>query len=183
MISSVQLIKWAPNSVKVADVVASFFNKYADTYHVNSPLRIAAFLSQVMHESGSFKYLREIASGRAYEGRKDLGNLYPGDGVKFKGRGYIQITGRANYLALSNEIFKDDTLIKNPDLLATPQYGMQSAFWFWNRRGLNVFSDKQMILTITKRINGGTNGFKDRVHFYNIIAKDFSLPVYVISGH
>lgn len=178
MITSDQLIKWAPNSIKVAEVVSIFFNKYADHYHVNTSLRKAAFLSQVMHESGSFKYLREIASGRAYEGRKDLGNIYPGDGVKFRGRGYLMNTGRVNYKELSLAFFGDDTLINNPDLLATPQYGMKAAFWFWNKKDLNAFADKQMILTITKRINGGTNGLKERVHFYNLIGKDLGLPYY-----
>lgn len=181
MITSDQLIKWCPNSKNVAVVVAENFNKYADQYEVNTPLRIAAFLSQVIHESGSFKYLTELDTGKAYEHRKDLGNVNDGDGVKFKGRGYIQITGRNNYNAVSQSFFGNDLLIKEPELLATPEYGMRSAFWFWDTRKLNDLADKQFIETITKRINGGLNGFSDRVHYYNVIGSDFNLPVYKIS--
>lgn len=178
MITEQQLIKWAPNCKNVAASVAGWFNKYADQYQVNTPLRIAAFLAQVIHESQSFKYLRELATGRAYEGRKDLGNDFPGDGVRFKGRGYIQTTGRNNYKIVSMEMFGDDTLVKNPDLLATPQYGMWSSFLFWNRKELNDFADKQFIKTITRRINGGFNGLSDRIHYYNIICRDLGLPEY-----
>jgi putative chitinase len=179
MITQQQLITWAPNSKNVAAVVAKWFNEYADQYQVNTPLRIAAFLAQVIHESGSFKYLRELASGKAYEGRKDLGNDFQGDGAKYKGRGYIQITGRSNYAALSKDFFGDDRLIHNPELLATPQYGMQSAFWFWERKDLNALADTQSFKPITRRINGGVNGFEDRIHFYNIICKDLGLQEYV----
>lgn len=175
-----QLVKWAPNSKPVAAIVVGWFNKYAEKYNVISDLRIAAFIAQVAHESGSFKYLREIASGQAYEGRISLGNTLPGDGKKFKGRGYIQITGRANYLSVSKAIFNDDTFINNPDLLSTPQYGMESALWFWNAKGLNTLADEQAFKTITKRINGGTNGFAERIHFYNTICTDLGLPIYCL---
>lgn len=182
MIAEDQVIKWAPGSRNVAAIVARWFGEYCVEYEVNNPLRIAAFLSQVMHESGSFRYLREIASGKAYEGRIDLGNVYPGDGVRYKGRGYIQITGRSNYMAVSKAFFGDNTLIDNPELLATPQYGMRSAFWYWDTRKLNVYADKQWIETITRRINGGLNGFVDRVHYYNAICEDLSLPTYVFTA-
>ena len=174
------LIKIAPNSKKVADIVTDWFNKYSDQYQVNNPKRIAAFFAQTIHESASFTATREFASGGAYEGRKDLGNVFKGDGKKYKGRGYIQVTGRNNYSACSNALFGDRTLISNPDLLAAPQYAMQSALWFWQDRGLNALADKQFFETITKRINGGLNGFADRVHFYNLFCKEFNLPLYNI---
>ncbi len=155
---------------------------YAIKYQVNTPIRLACFIAQVAHESGSFKYVREIASGRAYEGRKDLGNIYPGDGVKFKGRGLIQVTGRNNYLRCSLALFGDDRLGRNPELLATPQYAVESAFWYWNSRKLNNVADlpenwkgyskvtKKWYVKfqwLTRLINGGLNGYAERLDFYN----------------
>ena len=178
MITQSLLLKVAPKSEKVSEIVPDWFNKYSCKYEVNTPLRVAAILAQLIVESDSFRATREYASGGAYEGRKDLGNIFPGDGKLFKGRGYIQITGRNNYRSVSKALFGDDTLLKNPDLLATPQYVMLSAFWFWNDRGLNHYSDIQYVETITKRINGGLNGFADRVHFYNLLCLEFGLKEY-----
>lgn len=175
------LVQVAPNSKKVAAIVVDWFNHYADRYEVINPKREAGFFSQTIHESASFTATKEFASGAAYEDRESLGNVFPGDGKKFKGRGYIQITGRTNYTAVSKHIFGDDTLIKNPDLLATPKYAMQSALWFWKDRGLNALADKQFFQTITQRINGGLNGFADRIHFYNLFCKEFGLNLYDIN--
>lgn len=185
MITAPLLIKVAPRSIKVSEIVTDWFNKYACKYEVTSPKRVAAFLAQTIVESASFTATREYASGSAYEGRKDLGNVFTGDGKRFKGRGYIQITGRNNYAAVSKYIFGDDTLLKNPDLLSTPQYAMLSAFWFWKDRGLNELADKQFFLTISIRINGKNkdglpNGWEDRVYFYNRFCKEFGLPLYDI---
>ena len=104
-----------------------YINKYIEEYKINTFLRLQHFISQLAHESGSFTYVKELASGKAYEGRKDLGNTEPGDGIKFKGRGLIQITGRNNYKSLSNFIFKDDRLLKNPEILEQPEYAVLSA--------------------------------------------------------
>lgn len=133
-------------------------------FEIDSPPRIAAFLAQVGHESGSLRYVRELDTGEAYEGRKDLGNTEPGDGVRYKGRGLIQITGRANYQACGAALDLD--LVGNPELLEQPVPACRSAGWFWTSRGLNAFADKGDFLTITKRINGGTNGWKDRTDYY-----------------
>jgi putative chitinase len=183
MITSDLLLKIAPNSKNVAEIVADWFNKYACPYEVNNPKRIAAFLAETIVESASFTATREYDSGSAYEGRLSLGNVYPGDGKRFKGRGYIQITGRNNYAACSKSIFGDDTLLNNPDLLSTPQYAMLSALWFWNDRGLNEQADKQFFYTISVRINGKNkdglpNGWLPRVHYYNLLCADFGLPLY-----
>jgi putative chitinase len=130
---------------------------------INTQLRICHFLAQALHESGSLNYVRELASGKAYEGRKDLGNIVKGDGVKFKGRGLIQITGRANYETLS-KLWEVDLLDK-PELLEQPEYAVKSAIWFWNSRCLNKFADTDNIRDITRRINGGFNGLADRMQF------------------
>ena len=180
MITENLLIKTAPNSEKVASIVADWFNKYSVQFEITTPERVSAFMSQTIVESASFTATREFASGSAYEGRLDLGNVFPGDGKRYKGRGYIQITGRTNYAAVSKFIFGDDTLVKNPDLLATPQYAMLSAMWFWKDRALNALADKQWFETITRRINGGLNGFETRIHFYNILCKSFELKQYDI---
>jgi putative chitinase len=185
MITTNLLIKTAPHSEKVAPIVTDWFNKYACEYEITTPERIAAFVAQTIEESASYTATREFASGSAYEGRKDLGNFFPGDGKRYKGRGYIQITGRKNYDAVSRALFGDDTLIANPDLLATPQYAMLSAMWFWKDRVLNPLADKQWFFTISVRINGKNkdglpNGFADRVKYYNRLCKEFGLLQYDI---
>jgi len=129
-------------------------------YAINTKLRHNHFIAQLAHESGEFRYMEELASGAAYEGRKDLGNTQAGDGVRFKGRGLIQITGRANYTAVGKALGVD--FLSSPELLETPQYAVISACWFWNSRNLNVLADKDDFLGITKKVNGGTNGLSDR---------------------
>lgn len=146
--------------------------------------RICAFVAQVAHESCSFYYTKEIASGKAYEGRADLGNIHPGDGVKFKGRGLIQVTGRINYNACSLALFGDDRLLHKPQLLEQPRHAVQSACWFWKSHKLNSICDLPDTWLITKRkkdgtpvtytkfqwltinINGGLNGYIERLAFF-----------------
>jgi putative chitinase len=130
--------------------------------------RETAFIAQVAHESGGFRYVRELASGEAYEGRKDLGNTEPGDGVRYKGRGLIQITGRSNYAACSTALFGYPTkLLNEPELLEQPGYACRSAAWFWSDyKHLNELADKGDFLRITKRINGGVNGWDDRLAYF-----------------
>ena len=133
-------------------------------YGITTPLQKAHFLAQIAHESGNYVYREEIASGAAYEGRKDLGNVRPGDGVRFKGRGYIQITGRANYAQFSKYCGED--LTANPAALAT-KYAADTATWFWKTRNLNSHAKDdslRSIKAITRRINGGFNGLQDRVN-------------------
>lgn len=137
-------------------------------YQINTKLRVINFISQVLHESGGLQFFTEFASGSAYEGRKDLGNTNPGDGVKFKGRGAIQITGRYNYIKLSKDLGYD--FVNNPKKLADLPWAILSAGWFWDLKKLNQYADKDDLITITKRINGGTNGLNDR-RKYQLMAK------------
>lgn len=135
-------------------------------YDINTPRRVAAFLAQLAHESGSLKYVREIASGEAYEGREDLGNVEPGDGKKFRGRGLLQCTGRANYEALSHALNFD--FIKEPEALEKPGAAAMSAGWFWYLKDLNRLADIDAFEKITRIINGGLNGLEDRLkHWEN----------------
>ncbi len=129
---------------------------------------IAAFSAQVGHESLDLTTFEEFASGEAYEGRcKQLGNCFPGDGVKYKGRGAIQVTGRRNYEKVSAYLSED--FINKPELLVMPSYGFQTSVWFWVSNGLNQFcSGKQQdFIDLTKKINGGVNGLEDRITKWN----------------
>lgn len=143
---------------------------YMDKYSINTTLREAAFLAQIIHESGRFLYVEEIATGSAYEGRKDLGNTKRGDGMRYKGRGLIQLTGRANYSSISKDTGID--FVSNPELLTEPEYAVWSACWFWDKYNLNVLADEQDFIAITKKINGGTNGLSDRIKYYNLLIKN-----------
>lgn len=127
---------------------------------LDNSLRLIHFLAQLAHESGNFKYMEEIASGAAYEGRKDLGNVMAGDGKRFKGRGPIQLTGRANYRRYGQQLGID--FENNPAIVAIPSVGLLVACKFWSDNGLNELADKDDVVSITKRINGGTNGLADR---------------------
>jgi putative chitinase len=145
-------------------------NKYLDPLlaamdlnEINTPLRKAHFLAQLGHESGSLVFASEIASGAAYEGRADLGNIHPGDGPLFKGRGLIQITGRTNYTDFGKARNRDFITGDNPKLLASdPNLAADCSGWFWATRKLNDLADQDDVLTITRKINGGKNGLDDR---------------------
>ena len=139
-------------------------NKAMNKYEITTPLRRAAFLAQLAHESGELKYMEEIASGAAYEGRKDLGNTEPGDGKRYKGRGPIQLTGRANYRRAGAALGLD--LVGKPELAATPDVGCQVAGWFWHTHKLNDLADKKDFTAITRRVNGGLNGQAARERYY-----------------
>jgi putative chitinase len=127
---------------------------------LESTQRLAHFLGQLIHESGSFRYMEEIASGAAYEGRADLGNRESGDGKRFKGRGPIQITGRANYRYFGRKIGID--LERHPEIAAKPSIGLHLALEYWADRKLNALADTDSLEAITRKINGGTNGLSDR---------------------
>lgn len=137
-------------------------------YQINTPLRIAHFMAQLDHESGGFKYTKELGSHK-YLDKYDTGNLAKrlgnttaddDDGQKYCGRGFIQITGRANYTVLSKDTRID--FLNNPELLEQEANAMLSACWFWSKNKLNTLADRDDLLTITKRINGGKNGLEDR---------------------
>lgn len=151
---------------KDIDVFYPYLAKYMTVYDIKGRLREAAFIAQIIHESGSFRYTREIASGKAYEGRKDLGNTQQGDGPRYKGRGLIQVTGRANYHQLSKELGFD--FLKLPEALEEPEWAAYSACWWWADRNLNDLADIGDFRKITRLINGGTNGYEDRYNWYKI---------------
>lgn len=164
-----QVLAIMPYAKNRVDAFLPVANKYMNEFGINNRLRVCHFLAQIAHESGELRYTEEKASGSAYEGRKDLGNIMPGDGRKFKGRGYIQITGRANYKAYNDYLTKGGMnvdLLSSPELLAKNPGAFKSAAWFWMTHGLNALADRDDIVAVTKRINGGTNGLTQRKLYY-----------------
>jgi predicted chitinase len=141
---------------------------------IDTPRLVAAFVAQLAHESGEYRYMQELADGSAYEGRQDLGNVYPGDGVRFKGHGPIQITGRTNHALCGAAL--DLPLLEHPTLLCLPQYGTRSACWFWNSRKLSLLAARDWFREIRRRINGGYNGLAECVVYWNRNRRLLGLP-------
>jgi predicted chitinase len=165
IISEQQFRQMMPNAGHRLDAHWPYINPAFDKAAIDTPERIVAFMAQLAHESGEYRYMEEIADGSDYEGRADLGNTEPGDGVKFKGHGPIQITGRDNHVACGQALGID--LVANPRLLTLPQYGTASACWFWNSRQLSPLADVDWFKTITRIINGGYNGLSDRRQYWD----------------
>lgn len=142
-------------------------------FGIQSKQRESHFLCQVLHESGEFKYRRELASGAAYEGRRDLGNTQPGDGRRYKGRGWIQITGRHNYRVYGAMLGLD--LVGHPEQAETNENAPLIAGAYWHSRNLNAKADRDDFLGITRAINGGTNGLASRRHYLSLARQVLSL--------
>lgn len=163
MIISPELLRkvaGAPVNKDVTEGLSKFLPAEMEKAGINTKLRIAHFLAQICHESDHFRTTREYASGSAYEGRRDLGNVKAGDGRRFRGRGVIQITGRANYKRYGDKLGID--LVNNPALAETPEISVKTAIAYWTDKNLNAYADKDDLKTITKRINGGYNGLASR---------------------
>ncbi len=152
-----------------ARIFAPFVSDAMKEYGIDTPQRQAAFLAQVGHESGGLHFLTELwgptETQSRYEGRVDLGNTHLGDGYKYRGRGLIQVTGRANYGRMGNALGLD--LEESPDMLATPKLAARSAGCFWQSHGLNIYADTSEFEKLTRRINGGLNGIDDRRALWN----------------
>lgn len=146
----------------------SFIEGAMREFNIDTPARKAMFLAQIGHESGGLQWSVEIwgptNAQKRYEGRLDLGNTQPGDGYKYRGRGLIQTTGRANYAATGRALGLD--LVARPELLGLPPLAARSAGWFWKTKGLNEIADAGDFVKATKRINGGTSGLADRQALY-----------------
>jgi predicted chitinase len=132
--------------------------------NITTPRRQAAFLAQLAHESGQLRYMEELASGEAYEGRRDLGNEHPGDGVLFKGRGPLQLTGRANYRAAGRALGL--ALEGAPHQVAALEVGFRTSAWYWQQHNLNALADAGDFRALTRRINGVYNGLADREAYH-----------------
>ena len=167
-----QLLQILPNAGQSAGVFVSALNTAMNHYQIVGLKRVAAFIAQVGHESGQFRYVRELGNDQ-YLSKYDTGSLAKrlgntpeadGDGQKYRGRGLIQITGRANYADCGEALGLD--LVNHPELLEKPQHACMSAAWFWSSRGLSTLADAGKFDTISRRINGGQNGAADRQALY-----------------
>jgi predicted chitinase len=172
-VTTEQLVRIMPHASrkKLTDWLGAL-NEAMAAYEINTALRMAAFVSQLAHESGEFNFMSELwgptPAQKRYEPVTDLskrlGNKEAGDGYRYRGRGPIQITGRANYQRYGELLGLD--LVAQPDLAATPEVGFRIAALYWQTNGLNACADKGLFKLITKRINGGYNGLPQRVAFY-----------------
>lgn len=145
---------------RIVEAIAPVFAATLDRYQIDTLLRIAHFMGQVTHECAGFRTTEEFADGSAYEGRRDLGNLHRGDGPRYKGRGLLQLTGRANYRRLGAVLglpLEDD-----PELAGDPVISLRIACEYWKDRRINDPADRDDLVTVTRRVNGGTNGLADR---------------------
>lgn len=165
MLTRDELLEIMPRAWDRVDTFLEPLNTAMDEFEINSPSRQAAFLAQIAHESGELRYVRELATGEAYEMRKDLGNTEPGDGPKYKGRGLIQITGRDNYRKCGEALGLD--LLGEPEMLEVSDLAARSAAWWWKNHGLNELADAENFRRITIRINGGLNGYSQRVAYWD----------------
>lgn len=183
VITPEQLAAIAGKATPLMEPLAEWINKTCPGYEVDAPNEFCHFLAQACHETDHFRTLREYASGAAYEGRVDLGNTQPGDGVKFRGRGIFQTTGRANYLQLGLKRGQSDLFINSPELLEQPEYAVWSACEYWRTRGLNDIAnhgddeilkkkfkgqvlDVSPVEYISMTVNGGTKGMDERKAYY-----------------
>ncbi|PSB27473.1 glycoside hydrolase family 19 protein [Chlorogloea sp. CCALA 695] len=155
---------------QITTIQLNDLNSCLERFHINTPPRMRHFMSQIAHESGGLKWLKEIASGDGYENRLDLGNTFAGDGRRFKGGGALQVTGRANYQALCN-------YLKNPRVMEGCSYVSHvlpftaSGHW-WMRNHMNSLCDLgATVEKITRKVNGGYNGLDDRKRYYAIASK------------
>ncbi|MQT58290.1 glycoside hydrolase family 19 protein [Pseudomonas sp. FSL R10-0399] len=171
-ITTLQLQQILPNAGQSAGVFVPVLNTAMVRYQIVGSLRMAAFIAQIGHESGQLRYVREMGSDQ-YLSKYDTGSLAKrlgntpeadGDGQKYRGRGLIQITGRANYAECGEALGLD--LVNHPELLEKPQHACMSAAWFWASRGMNTLADAGKFDAITRRINGGQNGAADRQALY-----------------
>ena len=155
------LVKMEPHGKPwILDGLADALPELTETWAINTPVRQHHFLAQLAHESDHFKTTREYASGAAYEGRKDLGNTVKGDGRKFRGRGLIQLTGRANYAQAGRAL--DAPFLDDPDMIERFPYAADVSGWFWATHGLNEIADRDDVKAVTRRVNGGLNGLASR---------------------
>lgn len=170
-----QLCQIMPTTKKSgrAEKYIDAINNVMAKYNITTPLRMAHFLAQIAHESGELRYNEELASGAAYEGRKDLGNTQKGDGKRYKGRGLIQLTGRANYTKFAKET--GCACVNHPELVAQIPWCVETAGWYWKSRNINAAADADAFITVTKLINGGTNGKASRQKYLTTAKKAFNI--------
>lgn len=183
-ITAAHLKRIAPRGrATILEDVATELNDALPDYGITTALRFAHFIAQAAKESDGFETLTEYwgptAAQKKYEGRADLGNVKKGDGYLFRGRGIFQLTGRANYHEFGKKLLAD--FEQYPDMVSTGRYAVLTALEYWKARGLNALADKDDVVAVTKKINGGTNGLDDRKIYLErariVAAELFPTPV------
>ena len=176
-----QILAIMPNAKDKVDAFLPYINGYAEVFHIDTPMRMAHFLAQIAHESGELRYTKELGNKNYFRKcdvgklKNMLGNLKDGDGYKYRGRGLIQITGRANYQVYQNSKYCTGDIMEYPELLEEPSGATKSAMWWWWKHGLNKLADSDCFVAITKTINGGTNGLESRRKFLTRAKKVFNV--------
>lgn len=150
----------AESQRRIIGELSAIFASTLDSYDINTKLRIAHFMAQITHECAGFRTTEEFATGAAYEGRADLGNTQKGDGRRYKGRGLIQLTGRANYRSIGKKL--NLPLEEQPELAAEPVISLKIACEYWKSRKINAAADRDDLIKTTRLVNGGLNGLEDR---------------------
>lgn len=170
MVTLEQLLQIMPRAPRLrVEPLLPHLKRALVEFKINTPLRIAAFLAQLAHESTQWRHFEELADGSAYEGRADLGNVEPGDGKRYKGRGPIQLTGRGNYRKYGKLLGLP--LEEEPERASDADVGFRIAGCYWQTRGLNLLADQcaddpGAFDRITRRINGGLNGKAQRDAYF-----------------
>lgn len=153
----------ATNQAKIIAEVGAVLAATLESFDITSRLRIAHFLGQTCEESAGYRTTEEFASGKEYEGRKDLGNTEKGDGPRYKGRGLLQLTGRANYGEYGKALGVD--LVNNPTVAGQPALSLKIACEYWKLHNINADCDRDDIQAVTRKVNGGLNGLSERITF------------------
>lgn len=153
----------AASQAKIIAEAGALLAATLESYDITSRLRIAHFLGQTCEELAGYRTTEEFASGKEYEGRQDLGNTQRGDGPRYKGRGLLQLTGRANYADYGKALAVD--LVNNPTLAAQPALSLKIACEYWKRHDINADCDRDDAQAVTRKVNGGLNGLSDRIAF------------------
>lgn len=156
---------------EIINQIAPVFQAIIARYQIETRLRTAHFLAQILHESAGLRTTEEFASGAAYEGRLSLGNTEPGDGRRFKGRGLLQLTGRANYKRLGQQL--DVDLVADPKRAAEPELSLIIACEYWKQHKINSKADRDDLQAVTRAINGGLNGLADRRRYLSKVKHEW----------
>lgn len=169
VIAVVEATGWGRLLPADAHYHAYHLHQAMEEFEIDTPLRVAAFLAQWAHETGGWRWMRELGGPSyfaKYDFRQDLGNTEPGYGYRYRGRGYLMLTGKANYEQYGRKF--NLPLLEQPELVESPAVSARIAGQYWTDHGLNEFADEGKIKTITLKINGGLNGYADRKSKYEI---------------
>lgn len=178
-----QLLQIMPTAKKRIGKYLNYINGYADAFKIDTPLRMAHYLAQVAHESCELRYTVEQGPTKYFD-KYDTGKLAAqlgntpkkdGDGYKYRGRGLIQLTGRANYSAYQSSTYCKGDILAHPELLEKPLGAVKSSMWWWNTHGCNMYADNDNVVKVTRIINGGTNGLQSRCSYLSRAKKALGL--------